>query len=149
MKIHLRQIPAGGLHLEGEENCPIADLEAENIRCAGPLQYRLDVGTSADSLWAKGLLRQPVELQCVSCLEKFVHVIEVPSFAVQRDVSGPETVDLTPFVREDILLNLPAHPHCDRDGQRVCKAAPAEAAAEQVKRKPDWSALDKLKLKER
>jgi len=23
-------------------------------------------------------------------------------------------IDLTPFMREDILLNLPAHPHCDR-----------------------------------
>lgn len=147
MKIHLKQIPAQGLHLEGQADCPIADLEAENIGCAGPLQYSLDVGISGDSLWANGLLRQPVELQCVSCLEKFGYVVEVPSFAMQRDVSGPETVDLAPYIREDILLNLPAHPHCDRDGQRVCKAAPAEAATEPDKRKPDWSALDKLKLK--
>jgi uncharacterized protein len=145
MKIHLKQIPAHGLHLEGEENCPIAELETENIRCTGPLQYKLDVGISGESLWANGSLRQPVELQCVSCLEKFVHVIEVPSFAVHLELTGPETVDLTPFVREDVLLNLPAHPHCDRDGKRVCKAAHPEAA-EEGKRKPDWSALDKLRL---
>src|SRR5262249_17521010 len=121
--------------------------ETENIRCVGPLQYKLDVGVSEGSLWANGSLRQPVELECVSCLEKFVHVIEVPSFAVHQELTGPETVDLTPFIREDILLNLPAHPRCDRDANRVCKAASAGSAADEGKRKPDWSALDKLKLK--
>ena len=146
MKIHLKQIPAQGLHLEGEEKCPIEDLESDNVRCAGPLQYNLDVGISGNSLWANGTLRQPVELQCVACLEKFTYVVEVPGFAVQQDVGGPETVDLTPLVREDILLNLPAHPHCDRDGRRTCKATPPKTAAEETKRKPDWSPLDKLKL---
>ena len=146
MKIHVKQIPPQGLHLQGEENCPITELEGENIRCAGPLHYNIQVGISGGALWANGRLRQPVELQCVSCLEKFAYVIEVPEFAVHRELTGPETIDLTPFVREDILLNLPAHPHCDRDGNRVCKAAHPEAA-EQSKRIPDWSPLDKLKLK--
>jgi uncharacterized protein len=62
------------------------------------------------------------------------------------ELHGPETVDLTPFVREDILLNLPAHPHCDRDGGRVCKGKQVETAAQETKRRSDWSALDKLKL---
>lgn len=147
MKIHLKQIPAQGLHLEGEEDCPIPELEQENIRCVGPLKYKLDVGLSGGGLWVNGQLRQPVELQCVSCLEKFVYVIDVPNFAVQQDLAGPETIDLFPLIREDILLNLPAHPHCDRDGERVCKAAHRQDATQPAKRKPDWSALDKLKLK--
>jgi uncharacterized metal-binding protein YceD (DUF177 family) len=146
MKIHLKQIPAHGLHLEGEEPCPIEELKTDNIRCTGPLQYKLDVGLSGDALSANGELRQPVELQCVSCLEKFTEVIEVPAFSVHHELRGPESVDLTPFIREDILLNLPAHPHCDRDGKRVCKATVPTAPAED-KRKPDWSPLDKLKLK--
>jgi uncharacterized metal-binding protein YceD (DUF177 family) len=151
MKVHLKQIPATGLHLEGEENCPVKELETENVRCVGPLQYNLDLGLSGDSLWVNGVLRQPVELQCVSCLEKFAHVIEVPSFAAHREVAGPETVDLTPFIREDILLNLPAHPRCDREGGRKCSKPAVEltAAEEQgqgAKRERDWEALDKLKL---
>jgi len=147
MKIHLKQIPTQGLHLEGEENCPIPELSDENARCVGPLEYKLDVGVSGGGLWVNGHLRQAVELQCVSCLDKFVHTIDIPNFAVQQELTGPEAIDLTPFIREDILLNLPAHPHCDRDGKRVCKAALPQSAAEQEKRKPDWSALDKLKLK--
>jgi uncharacterized metal-binding protein YceD (DUF177 family) len=149
MKIHLKQIPAEGLHLEDEENCLIPELENEEIRCAGPLQYNLDVGVSGGALWANGSLKQPVELRCVSCLEKFEHTIEVAAFALHTELHGPETVDLTPFMREDILLNLPAHPHCDRDGSRICKAAHSdrETLEQEDERKPDWSALDKLKIR--
>jgi uncharacterized metal-binding protein YceD (DUF177 family) len=63
------------------------------------------------------------------------------------ELHGPESVDLTPSIREEILLNLPAHPHCDRDGNRVCKAKQITNAEQDTKRKPDWSALDQLKLK--
>jgi uncharacterized metal-binding protein YceD (DUF177 family) len=57
-------------------------------------------------------------------------------------------IDLAPYIREDILLNLPAHPHCDREGGRQCPAATIAAPAAETdgKRTPDWSALDKLKL---
>ncbi len=147
MKVHLKQIPAEGLHLEGEEACPIPQLEAEGIRCAGLLHYNIDVGVSSGALWANGLLSQPMELRCVSCLEKFVHEIRVPAFVVYTDLQGPETVDLSPFMREDLLLNLPAHPHCDRDGGRICTAKHIEMAEQDTKGKSDWSELDKLTVK--
>lgn len=150
MKIHLKQIPADGLRLSGEEDCPIADLEADGVRCAGPLHYDLEVGVSAGALWASGSLAQPVEMNCVACLEKFAYQIKVPAFALHHELHGPEVIDLTPFIREDLLLNLPAHPHCDRDGGRVCKAATAlhtMARQSDEKREHDWEALDKLKLK--
>jgi uncharacterized metal-binding protein YceD (DUF177 family) len=50
-------------------------------------------------------------------------------------------------MREDLLLNLPPHPHCDRDGSGVCKSKHIETAEQDTQRKSDWSALDKLKLK--
>ena len=147
MKVHLKQIPAQGLHLEGEEDCPIQELESEGIRCAERLRYDIDLGVAGGGLWANGSLSQPVELRCVSCLEKFVHEIRVPAFAMHMELHGPETVDLTPAMREEILLNLPAHPHCDRDGNRVCKAKRVKTQEQEMKRKSNWSALDQLKLK--
>ena len=33
-----------------------------------------------------------------------------------------ESVDLTPDMREDIHLALPAHPRCDADGSKICPA---------------------------
>ena len=146
MKVHLKQIPTGGLHLEGDEKCPIPDLEAEGIRCAGSLHYNIDLGVAGGALWASGSLSQPVELRCVSCLENFVHEIQVLAFAVHTELRGPETVDLTPFMREDLLLNLPAHPRCDREAGRVCKAKQIETAEQDTKGRSDWSALDRLKL---
>ena len=146
MKVHLNQIPSEGLHLEGNEECPIPELETEGIRCLGPLHYNIDVGVSNGALWATGSLSQAVELRCVACLEKFVHEIQVPAFAIHTELHGPETVDLTPFIREDLLLNLPAHPHCDRDAGRICKPKQIATSEQDTKLKLDWSVLDKLKL---
>jgi uncharacterized metal-binding protein YceD (DUF177 family) len=152
VKIHLKQVPAEGLHLEGEEDCLLPELEDGGIRCAGPLHYDIEVGISAGALWANGSLSQPVEMRCVSCLEKFVHEVKVLAFALHTELHGPEMVDLTPFMREDVLLNMPAHPHCDRDGGRKCKAARPnysnlEEQEREAKREHDWEMLDKLKLK--
>ncbi|MDQ2868158.1 MAG: hypothetical protein M3R59_07095 [Verrucomicrobiota bacterium] len=154
MKVHLKQIPSEGLQLAGEEDCPIEDLP--NVRCLGPLRYDLEIGLSEGALWANGTLAQPVELQCDACLENFAHEIRVPAFALHTELHGPEAVDLTPFMREDILLNLPAYPRCDRDGGHVCKGPKAitadpisEVAAEEDKREHDWGALDRLKLRKR
>jgi uncharacterized protein len=154
VKIHLKQIPVEGLHLKGDEDCLISGLEAEGIRCAGPLHYNIDVGVSAGALWANGSLMQPVELRCVTCLQKFVHDIKVPAFALHTELHGPEMINLTPFMREDILLNMPAHPRCDRDGGRKCKAATPkysnlEEQERETKRERDWEALDKLKIEKR
>jgi uncharacterized metal-binding protein YceD (DUF177 family) len=153
MKVHLKQIPPEGLHLEGEEDCPLNELESEGIRCAGPMRYKIDIGMSGHELWANGSIAQPMEMQCVSCLERFVTDVRVPAFAVMRELHGPEVVDLTPAMREDILLNLPPHPHCDRDHTRKCTGAakPPSAADDkqerEAKREHDWGALDQLKLR--
>jgi uncharacterized metal-binding protein YceD (DUF177 family) len=155
VKVHLKQIPADGLHLEGEEEFPLPELETDGIRRIGPLRYNLDVGLSGEALWASGSLTQPVELTCVACLEKFGYDIEVPAFAVHTELSGPEVIDLTPFIREDILLNLPAHPHCDADGKRTCKAparleSPSKEKQESAaKLEQIWGALDKLKVEKK
>ena len=149
MRVHLKQIPPEGLHLEGEEDCPISELETEEIHCLGPLSYKINIGVAGGALWATGSLKQSVELRCVACLESFIHDIKVPAFALRTELHGPETIDLTPFMREDLLLNLPAHPRCDRDGGKVCKAAQLKATKKDAQRKADWSALDKLKIEKR
>jgi uncharacterized metal-binding protein YceD (DUF177 family) len=56
-------------------------------------------------------------------------------------------VDLTPQIREDIHLALPAHPRCDADGRKICPArfSQAPADASQPPGNAPWGALDKLK----
>jgi uncharacterized metal-binding protein YceD (DUF177 family) len=152
MKIHLRQIPAEGLHTEGTEPSSILDLHDRGTQPVSDVEYSLDVGLSDGGLFATGQLAVDLELECVNCLERFRYPLRVRDFACQVELKGSETVDLTEPVREDILLALPPHPHCDWNGERVCQGvsyrAKSQAADAPLAGKPDaWGALDQLKLK--
>jgi hypothetical protein len=72
MKIHLKQIPAQGLHLDGDEDCPIHDLEVEGIHCAGQLHYNIDVGCVAYRAWKNSRTKfECPHLPCTrSCLDR-------------------------------------------------------------------------------
>jgi len=153
MKVHLRQIPSEGLHLEGEETGNILDLSDEQyVRPLGPLRYALDLGLSEGGLWVTGQLSLEVELQCVRCLEMFGYPLRVDDLALQVELAGAETIDLTPQLREDILLALPAHPRCDWSGERICpvrldaqeRGGPLEPSAEEGPASA-WQTLDQLK----
>ena len=155
MKIHLRQIPDEGLHLEGEESADVLQLPTEDlVKVLSPLQYSLDLGLSSDGLWATGELALDLELRCVRCLEPFPYELRVPDVALQMERPAYETVDLTPELREDIILALPAYPHCDWSGERVCpgrveaqgeEAAPAATADADSRPVSAWETLDQLK----
>ncbi len=149
MKVHLNQIPPEGLHIEGEESADMLDLDAPNLRAAGPIRYDLDVGVSDGGLFATGSLALDLEAECGSCLEWFTHPLRIDDFAMQTELLGAETVDLTPQVREDTLLALPAYPRCDWNGKKVCQGPPAPvrpvAGLEQAA--TDWAALDQLNIR--
>ena len=149
MKVHVLQIPEEGRHYEGEEPGKVLELNSDRARALGPIQYSLDVGLSDGGLFATGTVSVEIECHCVRCLEKFRRSLDVDDFACQIELEGREMVDLTEHLREDILLTLPAHPHCDWDGEKVCKAqfrdAPSEAEPLDDHRDV-WKGLDKLKL---
>ncbi len=156
MKIHVRQIPPEGLHLEGEETEDILQLDEpeEHIRALSPLRYALDVGLSEGGLWAAGTLALDLELQCVRCLEMFTFPVRIDDLGLQIELDGQETIDLTPLLREDILLALPAYPHCDWSGEKICPAdVKAQENAGRLEQSAEnghgpasaWQTLDQLK----
>jgi uncharacterized metal-binding protein YceD (DUF177 family) len=58
-----------------------------------------------------------------------------------------DCVDLTPFLREDMLLEFPQHPVCKPDCAGLKKKSKARKTDGQETAKPSvWSELDKLKL---
>lgn len=154
MKIHLNQIPPEGLHLEGTEDRDILELEDQSIRAVEPVSYSLDVGLSGNGLFATGELNTVLEFECVSCLERFRYPIHMPDFACQTELTGSEVVDLTPTIREDILLALPPHPRCDWNGESVCRGLRNASFSKKGERNESgqgqpntWAALDQLKIK--
>jgi uncharacterized protein len=147
MKVHVLQVPPDGKRYEGEESSEILELKDDNARAVGPITYALDVGISEGGLWAHGRVGTTIECRCVRCLELFRRPLAVPDFAMQVELEGKNTVDLTENIREDILLALPAHPYCDWNGVKACPASFSTATEEPVAEKTDtWKALDQLKL---
>jgi uncharacterized protein len=158
MKIHLNQVPESGLLLAGEEDAAFLELPAGgHARAVGPVRYKLSVGRNAHGLWATGSLAVDLELTCVRCGEKFIYPLKLDDVALQVELTGPELIDLTPQVREDILLALPAYPHCEWVEGNVCVArerasaspiasAGAEADEGAPARSSVWGELDRLNI---
>lgn len=152
MKIHLRQIPEGDtLHIEGEEDAAPLELELGGFKPTGPLAYELDAGQSGQGIFATGRLKCDGTLTCVNCLEEFPWTLAVDDFSTQVEIGNGESVDLTPSVREDMHLLLPAHPKCDHDGHRPCPARlPTDSGAatqNPVPPSPVWDALSQITIK--
>lgn len=151
MKIFIRHIPQGStLHVEEDLDPAFLELVPEDAKPKGPVHCSLDVGTSDGGLFATGSLAVPVEMTCVACLRTFETTLAVPDFGTQIELQGGESVDLTPQIREDILLVLPSHPRCDSDGRTKCPATFQSAPAEPLIDEADhsaWDALDEFKPK--
>ncbi len=147
MLIHTSQIDPQGTHLCGTENEDILQLDEPGIKVASMVGYDLNVGLADDGIFAAGKLEVDIEFNCVRCNESFPAHIVVNDFAMQEDLLGTETFDLTPFMREDILLNLPMHPRCDEIGGKECHGANVESDPAPKKTGDDrWNALDELDL---
>lgn len=146
--VHLRQIPPEGKHLEGEEDAEFLGLRDVSARAAGPVRYELDAGLSGGGVFATGRVSVAVELTCVACLRPFVFEAEVGDFAAQVEIDGREFVDLTPWVREELLLALPNHPRCDSiPGHRCSYQGPKVSGGTQGHAPSAWDKLDKLTTK--
>ena len=147
--VHLKQIPPEGKRLEGEEDPGFLDLTAIGAKAAGPVHYALDVGLSGGGVFATGRVSAPVEMNCVACLQPFVYEAVSDPFAAQVEIDGRELVDLTPSVREELLLALPNHPRCDLIPSHTCPYQGPESSGggTQQSAQSAWDQLDKLKTK--
>ncbi len=155
MKILIRDLPHDGtVFIEREIDPSFLGLDAFDASAVSPVHCALDAGLSGGGFFALGSVSVRVRLTCVACLEQFDTTLKLPDFAVQIDLSGGETVDLTDALREDILLTLPPYPRCDMDGTHQCPAnfptAPGAPLSEEVTADSSaWNALDQLKKSKR
>jgi uncharacterized metal-binding protein YceD (DUF177 family) len=143
MEINLRHIPAEGKHYVGDENP--ADLKIENplFRFEKPIHYDLEAIINGRGVLVRGTLRTSVQATCVRTLEPFELPVNIEDFTVLVEEVAGDIVDLTPHIREDILLGLPAHPVNPKAPKEVSlshDAPPAKGSAA-------WEKLEQLKEK--
>lgn len=151
LKVNLRHLEAHEVHLKGD--LPVEDLDFElrdeMIQAQKPLQYDLHVEKLSDGLLVQGKLALTLNCQCVRCLKSFEPTVELRDWTLHLPLEGEEKVnvdndcvDLTPFVREDMLLEFPQHPLCTPDcaGLKKNRRGRAELG------RSAWDQLDKLNL---
>jgi uncharacterized protein len=156
--VNLRHLENDSVELSGE--LPLVeldlDLRDEMVRATQPLQYDLEIEMLDDSLLVLGSLRLTLDCQCVRCLKDFAFELELDPWTVHLPLEGEDAVsirndcvDLTPLVREDILLGFPQHPLCEPDcgGLKKASVGKARKTVGKDESKPSaWAELNKLKL---
>jgi len=158
--VNLRHLEAHDIHLKGE--LPAAELDIDTrdevIRVAQPLVHDLEAQKLENSILVQGHLRLNLECQCVRCLKPFQYRLELTGWTCHLPLQGEDRVavvndcvDLTPYVREDILLEFPRHPLCNPECRGLPKTSlgrvkNASSAGKTEVGPSAWSELNKLKL---
>ena len=158
--ISLRLLERENLELTGE--LPVSELDLEGvdelITLKEPLKYDLEAQTLEKSILVQGSLELDLHCECSRCLKPFIYRLELEDWAALLPLEGEEkvvvtndSIDLTPAIREDILLGFPQHPLCKAE----CAGLPKKSIGKVKKTGGDgktkqassaWAELNKLKL---
>jgi uncharacterized protein len=158
--INLRHLEKDNVELEGELPAGQLDLDGvdELIRATKPLHYELEAQKIEDGILVVGNLAITLDCECARCLKPFEYRLELNDWTCHVPLEGEEKaaisndcVDLTPYLREDILLGFPQHPLCKPD----CSGLPKKAIGKTKKTggtgqtkeiSSAWAQLNKLKF---
>jgi uncharacterized protein len=119
--INVEHLADRTVHLQGHLTREELDIDPLDkvIEMRQPLDYELHVTRINRSLFITGHLKVVLNCVCVRCLEPFEYTIELTGDLFELPLTGEEApqivgecIDLTPYVRENILLEFPAHPVC-------------------------------------
>ena len=157
VNLNVRKVKLEPVALAGEVALEELDLGPadELMRPNGPMHYDLVAEDQEEGILVRGRLSLRLDCLCARCLEPFVQECRVDDWACLLPWEGEDAVvvqndcvDLTPPMREDIVLALPQRPLCNPEcgglpGRLpVSEAAPSAAPGPS----PAWCELDKLKF---
>ena len=153
MKIMVERIPEEGSTYEGSEPGATLDMDSDSfVRVQGDVQYSLYAQHVSDELIVRGTLSVELGLQCTRCAEFFSTTVTDSDFLRAYPASKEtDSVEISPDMREDILLHIPSFPVCSDECRGLCTQCGADlnkgpcSCAEETQPSP-WSALDNLNL---
>jgi uncharacterized metal-binding protein YceD (DUF177 family) len=156
VEVNLRHLENNNVHLEGELSPEELDFSKidEMIKVNEPLRYDLEIELNGHNLLVQGELGLMLDCECVRCLRPFKYPIQMDAYAALVPLEGEDKtpvvndlVDLTPFLREDILLAFPQHPLCEAECDRLPLTKPSKQTADTGQStKSAWDELNKLKF---
>ncbi len=152
MKIDVKRIPPDGELLCGEDPASILQVDDDNVHFQHNVQFDLQAQIQGNALLVTGRLWTLATLRCGRCLRPFEQQVEVDQFVVHHELTGEEFVDLTPQMREDIILELPQRALCSDRCRGLCPYCGVDRNREDcqcdtVAGDRRWEGLDQLNLK--
>src|SRR5437773_233650 len=158
--INIRHLEHQAVTLRGDLPSAELDLEGidELIRARSPLEHDLVAVRHERSILVQGRLRLTLGCECVRCLKAFEQRLELEEWSCLLPLEGEDKalisndcVDLTPYIREDIVLAFPQHPLCEPECRGLTAASPKGArplsgASVTGDRSSTWAELNKLNL---
>lgn len=120
--IDVARLEPTGESFAGETAPDLLDLgESEYVFPQGGMHYAVKVERVAQQLLVRGRVGQHIECICSRCAERFQSYAEDDEFLEMYEIS-PQTefMDLTPELREVIILALPAYPLCSDSCSGLC-----------------------------
>ena len=158
--VNLRHLEAHPIHLSGQLGPSDLDFGPldEVIQVQEPLGYELEIERLEGGLLVQGRLELVLDCVCVRCLKSFRYSLDLPEWQSHLPLEGEDAVvpindcvDLTPVVREDILLEFPPHPVCEPECRGLPKThlgqtATGRAGINTEAGSPAWAELNKLKF---
>lgn len=152
MKINVKRIPPEGERLQGLEPASIMDLDEPDVHFEHEVEYELAAQIQGNALLVTGRLSTPATLRCSRCLRVFELPLRVEQFVFHQELQGQDFVDLTPNIREDIILELPQRALCHEGCKGLCPGCGKDLNLGPCRCKPQegdlrWRALDNLNMK--
>jgi uncharacterized protein len=159
LKVNIRHLESDDVQLCGELSVEEAGLDCpdELVHARQPVRYELTVQKAGRDILVQGTVGTVLDCECARCLKAFQMPLELEHWTALVPLQGAEKVeikddlaDLTPFLREDILLEFPQHPLCGADcaglPNRAEKIAKQTKGVSQTSGSSVWSELNKLKF---
>lgn len=107
--------------MRGSTEGDVFELTPGDAKPLAPIEYDLKAYVFDEILRVEGTVSSQFELECTRCLEKFPFDLVIDDYIAEIEIENRGIVDLTEPIREDMLLSLPAYPHCDAfSDEREC-----------------------------
>jgi len=113
LEINTSLLPEEGLTLSGELDGSLFDLSNRDAKPVSSLSYDLSAQCFESELLLQGSLEATFEFQCVVTNRPFLKTISLDNCAIAIEVHSGVT-DATEALREEVLIEFPAHPRCDQ-----------------------------------
>jgi len=164
LQFEIVEIPDEGTDVEGElPFSAVAIEDTERWTFSTPFRYSLHFSAinAGKDLLVQGSVSGSVQVLCDRCEDEFSWDFSEKNLCYTFENAFGTTIDLTDFIREDILLSFPQQFLCSEDCQGLCPQcgqnlnhgecdceSPEESEGDNDRPNP-WAALDKLSASEK